>query len=66
MMENSKINYSEEKPKNVVKYDLEKIYTKILGKDYTSYKFNKIVLGTKRLISNNINLITIFLKNMTT
>ena len=55
MMENSKINYSEEKPKNVVKYDLEKIYTKILGKDYTSYKFNKIVLGTKRLISNNIN-----------
>ena len=55
MMENSKINYSEEKPKNVVKYDLEKIYSKILGKDYTSYKFNKIVLGTKRLISNNLN-----------
>ena len=54
-MENSKINYSEEKPKNVVKYDLEKIYSKILGKDYTSYKFNKIVLGTKRLISNNLN-----------
>ena len=55
MMENSKNNYSEEKPKNVVKYDLEKIYSKILGKDYTSYKFNKIVLGTKRLISNNLN-----------
>ena len=54
-MENSKNNYSEEKPKNVVKYDLEKIYSKILGKDYTSYKFNKIVLGTKRLISNNLN-----------
>ena len=54
-MENSKINYSEEKPKNVVKYDLEKIYSKILGKDYISYKFNKIVLGTKRLISNNLN-----------
>ena len=54
-MENSKINYSEEKPKNEVKYDLEKIYSKILGKDYTSYKFNKIVLGTKRLISNNLN-----------
>ena len=49
-MENSKNNYSEEKPKNVVKYDLEKIYSKILGKDYTSYKFN----------------ITIFPKNMTT
>ena len=54
-MENSKNNYSEEKPKNVVKYDLEKIYSKILGKDYISYKFNKIVLGTKRLISNNLN-----------
>ena len=34
---------------------MEKIYSKIIGKDFVSYKFNKIILGTKRLISNNLN-----------
>lgn len=54
-MEISKNNVEEEKPKQIFNYDLEKIYFKILGKDYVSYKFNKIVLGTKRLISNNLH-----------
>ena len=55
MMESSKNYESDEKPKNLLNYHLEKIYSKILGKDYVSYKFNKIILGTKRLISNNLN-----------
>jgi len=54
-MEISKNDFEEEKPKKIFNYDLEKIYFKILGKDYISYKFNKIVLGTKRLISNNLH-----------
>ena len=56
-MENSKnfFYYSDKKPKKFLNYDLEKVYSKILGKDYISYKFNKIVLGTKRLVSNNHN-----------
>lgn len=54
-MEISINNLEEEKPKQIFNYDLEKIYFKILGKDYISYKFNKIVLGTKRLISNNLH-----------
>ena len=35
--------------------DQENIYSKIIDKEYTKFKFNKIVLGTKKLISNNIN-----------
>ena len=54
-MEDSKDDESFKKSKNFLNIDLEKIYTKILGKDFVSYKFNKIILGTKRLISNNIN-----------
>ena len=54
-MEISKNDLEEEKPKHIYNYGLEKIYTKILSKDFISYKFNKIVLGTKRLISNNLN-----------
>ena len=54
MEENSKNYESEEKSKKIVTLDLEKIYSKILGKDFVTYKFNKIILGTKRLISNNI------------
>ena len=65
MMENSKNYESEEKPKKIFNLDLKKVYSKILGRDFVSYKFNKIILGTKRLISNNLNYITIFLKNMT-
>lgn len=55
MMENSKNYESEEKPKKVFNLDLKKVYSKILGRDFVSYKFNKIILGTKRLISNNLN-----------
>ena len=55
MMENSKRTEPEQKSKNNINYELEKIYSKIIGKDYISYKFNKIVLGTKRLVSSNLN-----------
>ena len=55
MLENSKNCESEEKPKKIFNLDLKKVYLKILGKDFVSYKFNKIILGTKRLISNNLN-----------
>ena len=55
MMENSKNYESEEKPKKIFNLDLKKVYSKILGRDFVSYKFNKIILGTKRLISNNLN-----------
>ena len=54
-MENSKNYESDERPKNIINMDLQKIYLKILGRDFVSYKFNKIILGTKRLISNNLN-----------
>ena len=54
-MENSKIYESDEKPKNIINMDLQKIYLKILGRDFVSYKFNKIILGTKKLVSNNLN-----------
>ena len=54
-MENSKRTEPEQKSKNNINYELEKIYSKIIGKDYISYKFNKIVLGTKRLVSSNLN-----------
>ena len=33
----------------------EKIYSKIIDKEFITYKFNQIVLGTKKLISNNTN-----------
>ena len=33
----------------------EKIYSKIIDKEYITFKFNEIVLGTKKLISNNTN-----------
>ena len=33
----------------------EKIYSKIIDREFITYKFNQIVLGTKKLISNNIN-----------
>ena len=33
----------------------DNIYSKILEKDYTTYEFNQIVLGTKKLIANSIN-----------
>ena len=33
----------------------ENIYSKIIDKEYTKFKFNKIVLGTKKLISDSIN-----------
>lgn len=33
----------------------EKIYSKIIDKEYITFKFNQIVLGTKKLISNNTN-----------
>ena len=41
-MEDSKDDESFKKSKNFLNIDLEKIYTKILGKDFVSYKFNKI------------------------
>ena len=38
-----------------VKKENENIYSKIIDKEYTNFKLNKIILGTKQLISNNIN-----------
>ena len=35
--------------------DSEKIYSKIIDKEFITFKFNQIVLGTKKLISNNAN-----------
>ena len=35
--------------------DSEKIYSKIIDKEFITFKFNQIVLGTKKLISNNTN-----------
>ena len=40
---------------NLTNIDSEKIYSKIIDKEFITFKFNQIVLGTKKLISNNAN-----------
>ena len=40
---------------HVTNIDLDNIYSKIIDKEYITFKFNQIVLGTKKLISNNLN-----------
>ena len=44
-----------EENKNITNTEPNNIYSKIIDKKYTSLKFNQIVLGTKKLITNSTN-----------